>query len=1261
MAVSAAIRLRFRVRIHYFYEGRVSTSSIRVLDFYSPPQMTIMNTEMPSTPWTQGCWMSHYEYEGPGSVTSGQNDGHEFMINVALEPGAEVYFSGIRVMVVCDDRHDAELSELSIHDNLQAQQTGCQLAKQWQEDSNKNPSGTLSICTLLFEIADRNDKWGRMNLVLHPPHSLSDLRSLRVLYDYLQLCVAGSSNSFVLSLSIDSTFRGSLKPNNLSHVALVHGAKGIIALPTPKGILAHGVHILPPAASRKPFVHPPEELLHMIFEHATLAKTSTDWRGTLISFALVCRAWRPALDHLFQDFGPNPGRNPPNVLRLAEAVEMNSELGRKIRVFNPSHFRKRKEYSEESYLEFSRAIIKILQSATRVADLQITVTHPSLANEFLRAICCSPEVTNLLIGRGPPSKERYVLSVADILQCMTHWPLLHKVKVFGFSATIDTTDLPAPKCSIVELYLQQGRITPAQLYLMTAASHSTLKHVTFQHISGLTNDRLLTWLAQVGPSLESLTIKFSIVSRAIGEEYAVDIIIPQMEYLYYLDLEGDIATELVLLRYAPRLVEKPPPRFRYALSIENSPGVNPRGLRGRRSLLMPPKAKNQHGLGRAIINKQAKDSRQTRESDLYTTDLDATGRLKSVTQERDLDEFLNTAQLAATDFTAVGTGSERQNVKIIQTPALSASSAHNPFLLSAQEEKDALRRHCENRDKLRVPRRPPWTRDLTPAQLERQERDAFLDWRRSLAELAEEKELLLTPFERNIEVWRQLWRVLERSHLIVQIVDARNPLRFRCEDLESYVLDIEGPEGESSTVTTKFRRKNLLLINKSDLLTKEQRLASCYIASFIADIQRRADDTANATALQQARKEALEAANAAREAEDATSDEEDDSKEEDEDSETSLEPPSSDSEPGDEHDETIYYSAEEPDDSPEDDRTKVLTVLELENLFTMTAPELPPTDGGHSTKLTIGLVGYPNVGKSSTINSLLGEKKVSVSSTPGKTKHFQTIHLTPELVLCDCPGLVFPQFAVQKAELVCDGVLPVDQLRESHGPIALVTKRLGREVLEATYGLAIRRRGEETGIESNDVTAEDVLIAYAIARGFARSGQGNPDESRAARYVLKDYVNAKLLFCHPPPGISEEEFNAATRQNALRRLEGKKKAPVTRVGKGADTFMHPNIPAAIVNDNAPVEGQKSRVLDASFFAGGPVLSSRPFVQGQEFSRAKLYPHQNSVADDGSTITGRRARLMAVLANNPDGTAGPKGKKHHKGNKRVKQRSGKGYD
>ena len=40
-------------------------------------------------------------------------------------------------------------------------------------------------------------------------------------------------------------------------------------------------------------------------------------------------------------------------------------------------------------------------------------------------------------------------------------------------------------------------------------------------------------------------------------------------------------------------------------------------------------------------------------------------------------------------------------------------------------------------------------------------------------------------------------------------------------------------------------------------------------------------------------------------------------------------------------------------------------------------------------RIIVGMVGFPNVGKSSTINALLGDKKTSVSATPGKTKHFQ--------------------------------------------------------------------------------------------------------------------------------------------------------------------------------------------------------------------------------------------------------------------------------
>jgi large subunit GTPase 1 len=76
----------------------------------------------------------------------------------------------------------------------------------------------------------------------------------------------------------------------------------------------------------------------------------------------------------------------------------------------------------------------------------------------------------------------------------------------------------------------------------------------------------------------------------------------------------------------------------------------------------------------------------------------------------------------------------------------------------------------------------------------------------------------------------QLWRVAEKrfapiylnflvrqilflSDIIVQIVDARNPLLFRCEDLESYVREL----------SVDNKKINVILVNKADLLTDEQR------------------------------------------------------------------------------------------------------------------------------------------------------------------------------------------------------------------------------------------------------------------------------------------------------------------------------------------------------------------------------------------------------------------------------------------------------
>lgn len=58
--------------------------------------------------------------------------------------------------------------------------------------------------------------------------------------------------------------------------------------------------------------------------------------------------------------------------------------------------------------------------------------------------------------------------------------------------------------------------------------------------------------------------------------------------------------------------------------------------------------------------------------------------------------------------------------------------------------------------------RPKWDSSTTSEQLELRERESFLEWRRSLVTLQEDERLTMTPFERNIGFWRQLWRVVER-------------------------------------------------------------------------------------------------------------------------------------------------------------------------------------------------------------------------------------------------------------------------------------------------------------------------------------------------------------------------------------------------------------------------------------------------------------------------------------------------------------------
>jgi len=113
---------------------------------------------------------------------------------------------------------------------------------------------------------------------------------------------------------------------------------------------------------------------------------------------------------------------------------------------------------------------------------------------------------------------------------------------------------------------------------------------------------------------------------------------------------------------------------------------------------------------------------------------------------------------------------------------------------------------------LKIPRRPKWTPEMSAQEINTQENLAFLEWRRDIANIEENNvTLAITPFEKNLEVWKQLWRVIERAQVLLQIVDARNPYFYYSADLEKYIKEV----GKG--------KQFLLLVNKADYLTEELR------------------------------------------------------------------------------------------------------------------------------------------------------------------------------------------------------------------------------------------------------------------------------------------------------------------------------------------------------------------------------------------------------------------------------------------------------
>lgn len=163
--------------------------------------------------------------------------------------------------------------------------------------------------------------------------------------------------------------------------------------------------------------------------------------------------------------------------------------------------------------------------------------------------------------------------------------------------------------------------------------------------------------------------------------------------------------------------------------------------------------------------------------------------------------------------------------------------------------------------------------------------------------------------------------------------------------------------------------------------------------------------------------------------------------------------------------------------------------------------------------LTVGCVGFPNVGKSSVMNALMGRKVVSVSKTPGHTKHFQTIFLTNTVRLCDCPGLVFPSHEPRPLQVLL-GSFPIAQLRVPNVSVKYLAERVDLVDL-----LNIKHPSGENA----EWSAIDICEAWAVKRGFLTAKAGRPDVSRAANSILRMALEGQISLCLLPPGFNDNK------------------------------------------------------------------------------------------------------------------------------------------
>ena len=147
------------------------------------------------------------------------------------------------------------------------------------------------------------------------------------------------------------------------------------------------------------------------------------------------------------------------------------------------------------------------------------------------------------------------------------------------------------------------------------------------------------------------------------------------------------------------------------------------------------------------------------------------------------------------------------------------------------------------------------------------------------------------------------------------------------------------------------------------------------------------------------------------------------------------------------------------------------------------------------------IVGIPNVGKSTFINSFAGKACTKTGNKPGVTKGKQWIRLNKQVELLDTPGILWPKFEDQQVgkHLALIGSIK-DELLQS---VELALELIPFLVEEYPQTLSLHYQLQEKGKPA------DILLAIARSRGCVKTGNV-ADYDKAAFLLLDDFRNARL-------------------------------------------------------------------------------------------------------------------------------------------------------